>query len=157
MPMVGRSANASVGMTCASCAATIERTLQSRVPGVVSASVNFATEKAVVEVVAGTAGWKELARAIEAAGYGVVDAAPGEMEDAEAAARRAEILDQTRKFRVGVALAVPRGTKELHVSARLMYRKADQYLLNFLFGKESGLTAPVTVMSHDEKTIQVLQ
>ncbi|MCG6986600.1 MAG: heavy metal translocating P-type ATPase [Gemmatimonadetes bacterium] len=95
------------GMTCANCAATIERTLQSRVPGVVSASVNFATEKAVAEVVAGTAGWTELARAIEAAGYGVVDAAPEELEDAEAAARRAEILDQTRKFWVGVALAVP--------------------------------------------------
>jgi len=95
------------GMTCANCAATIERTLQSRVPGVVSASVNFATEKAVAEVVAGTAGWTELARAIEAAGYGVVDAAPEELEDAEAAARRAEILDQTRKFWGGVALAVP--------------------------------------------------
>ncbi len=95
------------GMTCTSCAATIERTLQSRVPGVVSATVNFATEKAVVDVVAGTAGWKELAQAIERAGYGVVDAAPEEMEDAEAAARRAEILDQTRKFWVGVALSVP--------------------------------------------------
>jgi hypothetical protein len=36
-----------------------------------------------------------------------------------------------------------------------MYRKADQFLLNFLFGEESGITAPVTVMSVDEKTIQV--
>ncbi len=95
------------GMTCANCAATIERTLQARVPGVVSAAVNFATEKAVVEVVAGTAGWKELADAIERAGYGVVDAAPEEMEDAEAAARRAEIRDQTRKFWTGVAFALP--------------------------------------------------
>ncbi|MEJ2204617.1 MAG: heavy metal translocating P-type ATPase [Gemmatimonadota bacterium] len=95
------------GMTCANCAATIERTLQSRVPGVVSAAVNFATEKAVVEVVAGATGWKELARAIEAAGYGVVEAAPEDMEDAEAAARRAEILDQTRKFWTGVAFALP--------------------------------------------------
>jgi hypothetical protein len=44
---------------------------------------------------------------------------------------------------------------ELHVTARLMYRKADQYLLNFLFGKESGITAPVTVLSEDRKTIRV--
>jgi Cu+-exporting ATPase len=95
------------GMTCANCAATIERTLQSRVPGVVSANVNFATEKAVVTVVAGATGWKELAQAIEAAGYGVVEAAPGEMEDAETAARRAEIKDQTRKFWTGVAFALP--------------------------------------------------
>ncbi|GMV08018.1 MAG: copper-translocating P-type ATPase [Gemmatimonadota bacterium] len=95
------------GMTCANCAATIERTLQSRVPGVVSASVNFATEKAVVEVVAGAVTWQEIGKAIEAAGYGVVQAEPGEMEDAEAAARRAEIQDQTRKFWTGVAFALP--------------------------------------------------
>ena len=41
------------GMTCANCAATIERTLQARVPGVVSAMVNFATEKAAVEFIPG--------------------------------------------------------------------------------------------------------
>jgi hypothetical protein len=46
-------------------------------------------------------------------------------------------------------------TSELQVTARLMYRKADQYLLNFLFGKESGLTAPVTELSQDRKTIRV--
>jgi uncharacterized membrane protein len=36
-----------------------------------------------------------------------------------------------------------------------MYRKTDQFLLNFLFGKESGLTAPVTMMSEDRKVIRV--
>lgn len=49
----------------------------------------------------------------------------------------------------------PEGATELRVEARLMYRKVDQYLLNFLFGKESGITAPVTVVSEDRKTIQV--
>jgi hypothetical protein len=44
---------------------------------------------------------------------------------------------------------------ELHVTARLMYRKADQFLLNFLFGKEAGITARVTVMSEDRRTIHV--
>ena len=43
----------------------------------------------------------------------------------------------------------------LHVSAKLLYRKADQFLLNFLFGTDANLTAPVTVMSEDEKTIVV--
>ena len=47
------------------------------------------------------------------------------------------------------------GVTELHVSAKLMYRKADQYLLNFLFGKESGITAPATVLSEDHKTIRI--
>jgi cytochrome c554/c'-like protein len=44
---------------------------------------------------------------------------------------------------------------ELHVTARLLYRKFDQFLLNFLFGADAGLTAPVTEMSKDEKTIIV--
>jgi len=55
-----------------------------------------------------------------------------------------------------LAVQVPRErVAQLHVTAKLMYRKADQFLLNFLFGKESGLTAPVTVMSEDRKTIRV--
>ncbi len=53
-------------------------------------------------------------------------------------------------------LRVPeRRLTTLHVSARLLYRKADQFLLNFLFGEASGLTAPVTEISRDEKTIRV--
>jgi len=56
-----------------------------------------------------------------------------------------------------VAMRVPaRRVTELHVTARLLYRKADQFLLNFLFGPASGLTAPVTVMSEDRKTIRVV-
>ena len=51
---------------------------------------------------------------------------------------------------------VPAGrVTELHATARLMYRKTDQFLLNFLFGKESGLTAPVTMMSEDRRVIRV--
>lgn len=44
---------------------------------------------------------------------------------------------------------------ELQVTAKLLYRKFDQFLLNFLFGADAGLTAPVTVMSEDKKTIVV--
>lgn len=45
----------------------------------------------------------------------------------------------------------------LHVEAKLMYRKIDQYLLNFLFGRESGLTSRVTVVSEDRRTIRVVR
>jgi hypothetical protein len=48
-----------------------------------------------------------------------------------------------------------RSDATLTVRARLLYRKADQFLLNFLFTEESGITAPVTVMSEDEFTIRV--
>src|SRR5688500_5097404 len=53
------------------------------------------------------------------------------------------------------AAPTSRRVTELRVSARLLYRKADQFLLNFLFGEESGLTAPVTVVSEDRRTIRV--
>jgi hypothetical protein len=43
----------------------------------------------------------------------------------------------------------------LRVRARLLYRKIDQYLLNFMFGEESGLTAPVTEMARAEAVIRV--
>ncbi|MFQ5568754.1 MAG: multiheme c-type cytochrome [Rhodothermales bacterium] len=71
--------------------------------------------------------------------------APG--SDAPAAEEAS--LDEEIDFRV------PESVTSLHVSAKLMYRKADQFLLNFLFGEDSGLTAPITVMSEDEKIIQV--
>jgi len=39
------------GMTCANCAANIERALNKKTPGVITASVNFATERVTVEYV----------------------------------------------------------------------------------------------------------
>jgi Cytochrome c554 and c-prime len=53
-------------------------------------------------------------------------------------------------------LRTPEGTGALHVRARLLYRKIDQYLLNFMFGEASGLTAPVTEMARAEAEIRVL-
>ena len=56
------------GMTCAACAARIEKTLN-RVPGV-RAVVNFATETATVGYDPGLAGPDELMAAVARAGYG---------------------------------------------------------------------------------------
>jgi Cu+-exporting ATPase len=96
------------GMTCANCAATVERTLNRKVPGIVQATVNLATERAAVEYVPGVASIADMIRVIEGAGYGVVQAAAQEqVEDVEAQARRAEVADQTRKFWVGLAFALP--------------------------------------------------
>ncbi len=65
--------------------------------------------------------------------------------------------DTTSPLNRSAAVRVPRArVTELRVTARLMYRKSDQFLLNFLFGPKSGLTARVTVMSEDHKTIKVL-
>jgi len=96
------------GMTCANCAANIERALNKKVPGVVQAAVNFATERVSVEYIPGVSGIDDIVSAIEKAGYGAIlpdDAM--EAEDAEQAARRAEIKDQTRKFVIGVVFSLP--------------------------------------------------
>ena len=75
------------GMTCASCAAAVEKSLK-RAPGVRSALVNFATERATVEYEPGQASPASLTQAVVGAGYGVVaPAAP----DTSAAERSTEI------------------------------------------------------------------
>jgi P-type Cu+ transporter len=95
------------GMTCANCSATIERNVR-KMAGVVSASVNLATEKATIEFVPTLAAYDDFKRKIEALGYGVIDnrskSAPA---DVEAQARASEIARQRRLLRIGVALTVP--------------------------------------------------
>jgi len=58
------------GMTCTSCAATIERNLR-KVPGVQTARVNFASERATVTFIPSQAGLPDLVAGVERAGYGV--------------------------------------------------------------------------------------
>ncbi|HKY32112.1 MAG TPA: multiheme c-type cytochrome [Candidatus Polarisedimenticolia bacterium] len=49
----------------------------------------------------------------------------------------------------------PAGPGAVKVTARLLYRKIDQYLLNFMFGEKVGLTTPITEMARAEATIHV--
>ena len=94
------------GMSCVNCAMNIERALKKKVPGVLSASVNFATERVAVRYISSLTNPEQMVAAIEKAGYGAV--LPGEeVEDAELAARNAEIRDQTKKFLVGILFTVP--------------------------------------------------
>ncbi len=95
------------GMTCANCALTIERTLKKKVLGVVQASVNFATERAHVKYIPTITNIDEMIAAIENAGYGAIRPETLEGEDAEMAARMAEIKNQTKKFLVGVLFTAP--------------------------------------------------
>ncbi|MCP4113604.1 MAG: copper-translocating P-type ATPase [Desulfobacteraceae bacterium] len=97
-----------VGMTCANCAMNIERTLNKKVQGVVSASVNFASERVSVEYLPNAVSLEDMAGAIKKAGFEAIlpDETSG-AEDAEQAVRSAEIKDQTRKFAAGVVFALP--------------------------------------------------
>jgi Cu+-exporting ATPase len=96
------------GMTCANCAMTIERVLSKKVPGVLKASVNFASERVLVDYIPTVTSLDEIIAAIEGAGYGAIRPQEAlEAEDAELAARRAEIRDQTLKFLTGLVFTAP--------------------------------------------------
>jgi P-type Cu+ transporter len=96
-----------IGMTCANCANTIERRLN-KLEGVTKAEVNFASEKAVVNYVAGMLGRSDLMAAVRKAGFDVIESADdGDLEDAEAAARAGEIRHQLQRFWVGAAFSLP--------------------------------------------------
>lgn len=83
------------GMTCASCAARVEKKLN-KLPGVV-ATVNYATETARVEVPAGITR-DELVAVVEATGYGVAE--PDEVVDADPD-------DLARRWKVSAVLSAP--------------------------------------------------
>ena len=76
-------------------------------------------------------------------------AAPSKAVQAGGEAPR-QLTEENFQFRT------PRRVTRLDVSAKLMYRKVDQFLLNFLFGESSGITSPVTVLSEDQKSITVV-
>ena len=77
-------------------------------PSVISATVNFATEKAKIAYIPGQVTPTDLIAAIEGAGYGVVQADPDQqLADVEQAAREVEIHEQTRKFWIGVGFSLP--------------------------------------------------
>ena len=102
------------GMTCASCVNRIERFLK-KTPGVETATVNLATEVATIRYLPDIAGRTELAAAIEAAGYELKPAPPGESTatrslreaaEADAAERMAQADRLLLEASVSIAVAV---------------------------------------------------
>jgi Cu+-exporting ATPase len=88
------------GMTCASCVSRVEKAL-SNVPGVISANVNLASEKATVEYVEGTE-IASLRRAVKEAGYKLGSEAET-LEDVTTASRR-EIQSLRNRFILAAVL-----------------------------------------------------
>ncbi len=129
------------GMTCANCAANIERALNKKVRGVTQASVNFATERAAIDYLPAAVSIDEIVAAIEKAGYGAILPEEGrEGEDVEQIARQAEIRNQTRKFIVGVIFALPLFVLSMMRDFSLIGAWSHAVWVNWLF---AGLATPV--------------
>ncbi|AWM31650.1 heavy metal translocating P-type ATPase [Hymenobacter nivis] len=123
------------GMTCASCAAAVEKSL-SRAPGVQSALVNFATEKATVQYLPGQASPATLKEAVVNAGYSVTERPP----DTSAAERSAETDRQKalayqklkRRFWVAVGLVVVIMPLSMLMLWPAMMQRVNVQWLNYL-------------------------
>jgi copper chaperone CopZ len=88
------------GMHCASCVAKVEGAVGS-VPGVLSATVNLATEELRVASVSGAAGPAEVAAAVERAGYKLAGEAVDETRAED------EALPWKRRFLVSTLFTLP--------------------------------------------------
>jgi len=92
-----------IGMHCASCATNIQRSLR-KLPGVINAEVNYATEKAVVEREAGQADEESMSRAVEGLGYKAIFEKSGAAVDQVQRQKEAETARWLWKFVIsGVA------------------------------------------------------
>jgi Cu+-exporting ATPase len=95
------------GMTCAACAARVERALGNEA-GVASAAVNLAAETARVRYHPDQTSPDRLMEVIEAAGYGAREAVRDAEEDARRAEeRKAREAHDWRLFYIGAAFSIP--------------------------------------------------
>ncbi|HOQ14988.1 MAG TPA: heavy metal-associated domain-containing protein, partial [Bacillota bacterium] len=96
------------GMTCAACSARVEKTLKG-LPGVITASVNLATEKATVSYNPASVRISDMRRAVSAAGYELGDPSTDAGHEAEERERRKkrELRIMWTKFTVAAVFAVP--------------------------------------------------
>jgi len=97
------------GMTCAACSRAVEKAL-AKVPGVLVASVNLMTEKALVRYDADTARVSQLKQAIVAAGYeakAVEEGLGAARADSHREEKEKEIGTMWTKFIVSLSFSLP--------------------------------------------------
>jgi len=94
------------GMTCAACVRHVERALN-KVDGVVSVSVNLATERATVEYLAGAVSVESLKTAVHDAGYEVLDAPIGETHEGPGDLETQKMEVARRRMWIAWAFTVP--------------------------------------------------
>jgi len=131
------------GMSCASCASSIEQAIRS-VPGVMECSVNFGAEQASIVYDPQRTDLEEIQNAVSDAGYSSSlqeqEMLAGE-DDAEKAARLAEQRDLTRKVWVGGIISTTLFIGGLPAMTGLHLPFIPAWLHNFWL--QAVLTAPV--------------
>ncbi|ERJ12019.1 heavy metal translocating P-type ATPase [Haloplasma contractile] len=95
-----------VGMTCSSCANSLDGTLNN-MDGVIDASVNFATEKAIVKYDTSKTNTSEIKSMIKRAGYEALDIESGSATDHEKDRRQKEMKTIWYKFIVAAIFTAP--------------------------------------------------
>ena len=130
---VHRETLAVTGMTCANCAAAIEKGL-AKLPGVEDVSVTLGTERATVSFHPDLVSHQGIVERIELIGYGVVEVAPDErVEDREREARREEVRRQKRFLVVGALFTVPLVVLSMGRDFELLGQWAHGQWVNYLF------------------------
>ena len=95
------------GMTCASCSARVEKALRKQ-PGVLSATVNLADERATIDFLPLVMTQPLLIAAVEKAGYGVIVTENSvDAHDSEADARALELNQRWQRLLVAMLFTVP--------------------------------------------------
>ena len=93
------------GMTCASCVNHVEKALNN-VPGVIEASVNLATERATVTYVEESTGLTDFKRAVQEAGYDVVETEEeGTVTEDKKRKHQDEVVRKMRQARFRMTMA----------------------------------------------------
>jgi P-type Cu+ transporter len=93
------------GMTCAACAARIEKGL-GRLPGVGKANVNLALERATIEYNESEVSVADIIKKVEDLGYKANERKQENMDE-EKSARENEIRNQKRKLLISAILSLP--------------------------------------------------
>jgi Cu+-exporting ATPase len=94
------------GMTCASCAAAVEREIK-KLEGIEEINVNFATEKALVKYNSHDTRISEIKNAIIKAGYEPLEIEAGERVDVDKERKNKEIETLWKKFIVASIFSIP--------------------------------------------------
>lgn len=94
------------GMTCAACSGRVEKVLD-KLPGIASAVVNLALERATVEYYPGVITVTEIKSRIEKLGFGAHDSSDNAEIDKEKQAREAEVKRQRLRLLIAAVFSLP--------------------------------------------------